>query len=157
MACLRWLVLSLLVGCGPSSAAAPPTTPEPAVNHNRRAVAGEYRVAWRDVTSTEGCFFFSGPQDLGRDDHLGDAARQLGDVLVITPAYEFRLAGPGTFVRQASHEYGGAWTSRETLTLAPASSAMGEGLVGRYHYDEIGPGETAPGTCHIDARIELWP
>ena len=31
-------------------------------------------VAWDDVRASEGCFFFSGPLELGRDDHLGTMA-----------------------------------------------------------------------------------
>jgi hypothetical protein len=126
-------------------------------NANRRAVPGVYRAAWRDVTSTDGCFFFSGPADLGRDDHLGTEARMSGGVLELGPALTFREVSPGTWMREAPHEHGGTWTSRETITLTPTTSAFGEGFVGHYHYDELAPGTTAPGTCHIDARLELWP
>jgi hypothetical protein len=56
-------------------------------------------------------------------------------------------------VRDSPHEYSGTWRVRETITLVPS----GAGFVGRYHYDEFDPSSSTPGTCHIDARIELWP
>lgn len=158
------LLVSVLLACGPVPTETTVTEitvrtsgDEPGTNANRRAVPGVYRAAWRDVTSTAGCFFFSGPTDLGRDDHLGDDARMSGGTLELGPALVFHEAAPGTWVREAPHEYGGTWTSRETITLTPTSSPAGDGFVGRYHYDEISPGTTAPGTCHIDARLELWP
>lgn len=118
--------------------------------------AGTMRVAFRDVVAPSGCFYFSGPLDHGRDDHLGEVAMFDGQVLRFPPALDFIVQPGGTelvLVRDSPHEYSGTWRVRETITLVPS----GAGFVGRYHYDEFDPGSPSPGTCHIDARIELWP
>lgn len=120
--------------------------------------AGSVRVAFREVVSSPGCFFFSGPGELGRDDQLGERADLSGARLRFSPTIEFARTtelGDGTSVwgREAVHEYGGPWRSRETITLMRS----GAGWVGRYRYQELSPGATTPGTCTIEARVELWP
>lgn len=129
-------------------------------NANARPVAaatGTMRVAFRDVvTQTPGCFFFSGPEDLGRDDHLGTAATFDGRELAFGPDIRFLSQASGSdlvLLRESLHAFSGSWRVRESITLVPS----GAGFVGRYRYDEIDPSTGAPSQCHIDARIELWP
>src|SRR5262245_34249121 len=71
---LRPLVLLLAtLGCG--AAPTPPAVVASGnVNPTATAGASTVLVGWGVVRSSPGCFFFSGPGDLGRDDHLGALA-----------------------------------------------------------------------------------
>ncbi len=157
-----------LVGCTASVAveAAPPSSVgvSSSGNDNPRPMAALRRapvsVAWSDVHSSGSCFFFSGPGDLGRDDHLGASASLTleppnaelvfeGDLRFVGPVWGGTLAAS----RESPHEYGGTWTTRETLRL----SASGDAWVGTYHYDELDPSTRAPSSCHIDAAVVVVP
>lgn len=129
------------------------TNPEPLAS----TVGAPVTVAWSDIRSSSSCFFFSGPGDLGRDDHLGPFA-----AITLTPpsaelffeggGYRFTGAVSGGILsvgRDAPHEYGGTWMTRETITL----SASGSAWVGTYHYDELDPATRVPSSCHIDATV----
>jgi hypothetical protein len=113
-------------------------------------------VTWSNLRSTPGCFFFSGPESLGRDDHLGGFATltttAMGAELAFDGALVFSGAASGPTIsvsRSAPHDFGGTWTSRETIVLSRSGAAW----VGTYHYDEHEGAATAPGTCHIDASV----
>ena len=129
------------------------TNPEPLP----ATVGAPVLVSWSDIRSSASCFFFSGPRDLGRDDHLGALA-----TLTLTPPTAelvfveggYRFTGPVSgaalsALRDASHEYSGTWTTRESIAL----SASGDAWVGTYHYDEIDPATRVPSSCHIDATV----
>jgi len=118
-----------------------------------------YGVLWSDIaTQTSGCFFFSGPGELGRNTPLDETAGfAIGDTRAsldfgANVVFEGpRAADRVTLSRTSSHDYSdGKWTVRETITLdlAPAG-----GWIGRYHYDEYEPGASDPGECHIDASV----
>jgi hypothetical protein len=156
-----------LLGCG----ATPTSSATPGENANGGAGAEtpaaealpqgmDYGVRWTEVqTETPGCFFFSGPGELGRDTQLGEAAAfAIGERRARLDfgggaVFEGERAGEGiTLERSSTHDFDGKWTVRETirLHLAPAG-----GWIGRYHYDEYSPGESSPSTCHIDANVLL--
>lgn len=112
-------------------------------------------VQWSGVRATDGCFFFSGPAGLGRDDALGEAACV---VVGPRPAVDFggaRFTGaPSRMTRRSTHTYNGAWTANEALTGALAESG---GFSGTYSYAECGPGGPCPGTCRIEASVTFTP
>jgi len=119
------------------------------------------RVQWFGVSSSQGCFFFSGPETLGRDDHLGARAsyREDGqsahlrfDGAVVFDGYMGTI--PFTLVRTSVHEYSGRWSVRETFALERLPNGV---LRGGYHYDELGPTGDATGHCHIAASVLMTP
>lgn len=152
----------LLAACGASPA--PTTTLDVSVRANVNPAppasgSSPVLVGWSAIESSPGCFFFSGPRDLGRDDHLGQLATLAlsanGAQLVFDGALTFVGGATGptlSLVRTAPHDYGGTWTTRETIVL----SRSGETWVGTYHYDEH-DGASAAGTCHIDASLVVGP
>lgn len=148
----RLLVLLSLLG-----ATACARTEEPAattVSSGGETAPTAYRVTFREVTeSAPDCFYFSGPGDLGRDDHLGDSATYDGSSLRFAGDLVFVQDSSGALVRVANHQYEGTWMTRETITLSPA----GGGFAGTYHYDEFGDGGATPSACHLDAQVELAP
>ena len=142
------LVALLMVGCG----AAPSAT-------NMRANA-PLRVTWSEVTDTAPCFYFSGPEALGRNDHLGTQAfltisepharLDFGSNIVFSGAHQ---EGAITLHRSSSHDYNeGKWESEETITLQRIANGS---WVGRYHYDERDPETRTVGRCHIDATLRV--
>lgn len=117
-----------------------------------------YRVEWRVEQVTDGCFFFSGPGVLGRDEQLGhdalltDTHRTVRSLSFGGEAFVGSMAGATLALsRQTVHE---GWTVIEDFELTPAP---GLGFVGRYRYREIPPGGRVPGPCTIAARLSLGP
>lgn len=116
-----------------------------------------YGVRWSEIVSSPGCFFFSGPGALGRDQQLGESATfAIGEGRA---SLDFGsgvvFAGPRTgdritLARRATHDFSGKWVTAETITLELAPAG---GWIGRYHYDEHAPSDPTPGTCHIDASV----
>jgi len=145
---MRCLVIAfLMVGCG--------GVPSPS---NTRASTSQH-VTWSEVTDTAPCFYFSGPEALGRDDHLGAQANltitephvrlDFGHNIVFTGTHR---EGAITLHRSASHDFNeGKWESEETITLQRSNGAW----IGRYHYDERDPESRAVGRCHIDATLRI--
>jgi hypothetical protein len=119
------------------------------------------QVQWSNVTSSSGCFFFSGPESLGRDDHLGAVASYASDGRTARLVFDGRVifegflgTQPFTLVRTSVHQYSGTWSVRETFALDP----LGQGAFrGRYHYDELDPSGNPTGSCNIDALVMLVP
>ncbi len=119
-------------------------------------------VRWSSVVDTPPCFYFSGPEALGRDDHLGthailstDAQRirlDFGDNVVFSG--ELRN-GHVSLHRSSSHDFGsGKWEADESITLQEAPEGTWSG---HYHYDERDPATHEVGRCHIDASIAITP
>ena len=142
------LLASFLVGCGGLPLA--PQAP----------TSGPRQVEWSEVTDTAPCFYFSGPAELGRDDHLG--ARAILSTSDAHLSLDFgnnvlflgeRREGRATLRRSSSHDHNeGKWEAEETLTLEASPDGS---WVGRYHYDERDPETRAIGHCHIDAALQL--
>jgi hypothetical protein len=110
-------------------------------------------VSWDDIRATEGCFFFSGPLELGRDDHLGVEA-------TITPGPVTTVAfGPHTFrgprgeplVRESGHDFQGAWVVRESLR----GTWSADGFAGTYRYQEREHRDEGWGRCAITAHVSI--
>jgi hypothetical protein len=145
-------VVVVEIGAVTSAPAAPPPPPRG---------AAPMQVQWSDVTSSGGCFFFSGPDSLGRDDHLGARASYAQDGQTARLAFDGRVVFEGylatqpfTLVRTSVHQYSGTWSVRETFALDP----LGQGAFrGRYHYDELDPSGNPTGSCNIDALVMLIP
>lgn len=116
------------------------------------------KVVWGKVTSTDGCFFFSGPN--GRDIQLTGYATisQVGSELTIQfdqTAFRGELTDGGFEVtRRSQHEFGGKWTIDEKIRgkLTP-----GGGAVARYKYNECQDGTACPGRCTIEGELQLRP
>ncbi|HET9626864.1 MAG TPA: hypothetical protein VFP84_36140 [Kofleriaceae bacterium] len=144
-------------------AAAPPSSAERMfVPADAAPAAPAHRTAtmtpvWRHVTSSDNCFFFSGPD--GRDDPLTSPAvvERDGEAVAITIG---RATFTGTFRagelfarRTSHHESLGAWTVTETL-----HGHYRDGLMtADYHYAECGPGPQGPcpARCTIDGKLAL--
>lgn len=119
------------------------------------------QVQWSNVSSSGGCFFFSGPDGLGRDDLLGTRATYLDggqmarlwfDPRVVFEGYLATV--PFTLVRTSVHEYSGRWSVRETFALEALPGGV---FRGRYHYDELDPSGNPTGHCNIDALVTMSP
>ena len=139
-------------GAGGAVQAPPQGNVQPQVGTHRRMLT----LTWADVVPTPGCFFFSGPLDLGRDTHLGSGAELVleGGVarLAFDPQTVFIQVSEGVLVRRGSYPHGGStWTTEETIT------GRYEGLrfTGSYRYQECDPAgaEPCPGRCTITATL----
>lgn len=153
------LVLAIALGAADARALPPvQRTPE------CRAFTGDtapVHVGWSGITRSPTCWFFSGPGDLGRDDHLGDTAEWSRNADRVTlrfgpVVFGGTIAGDRVSLRRVSdHASGAGWRVTETIegTLAREGCPR---LIARYHYDEcetsVGP---CPGQCHIDAAIVI--
>jgi hypothetical protein len=110
-------------------------------------------VVWADVVATEGCFFFSGPQQLGRDTDLGSMASFTADRTALSFGSVRFTGDEGTYTRTQTHRFGGPWVIEETI-----AGHWEEGVfVGVYAYREREATATAWGRCRIDARLAVKP
>lgn len=148
----------------PSIALALPPVARAPECHGLPAASGPVRVRWASITRTQSCWFFSGPGDLGRDDHLGESAQwsRTGDRVTLRlggAAFEGTIAGARVSLRRVSrHAEGAGWIVTETIegTLDTVGESACATLVGRYHYDECdSAGGACPGHCHIDSAITI--
>lgn len=117
------------------------------------SLPGLGNVTWDDLRATEGCFFFSGPMELGRDDHLGvQADVALGPVVTVSfGPHVFRGAQGEPLVRQSGHHFGGTWSVRETLQ----GEWDADGFAGTYRYQERERGAAEWGRCAITAHLNI--
>ena len=122
---------------------------------------------WTGVQPSGGCWFFSGPGQLGRDRQLGSAVvvERSADRLAVAfdgARFEGALGPDGTVV--LLRESGGvdgvsAWRTRETLT----GRFSNETLVADYGYRECqfdgqgGCPEVSRGDCRIHAAVTVTP
>jgi hypothetical protein len=137
--------------------------PSPAVPPGATTTAVEQvlvQVEWSEISRTAGCFFFSGPGELGRDDQLGTTARwsTTGDevALLFAPSLVFRGAMTDDHVvlsRRSSHDYLSKWDIEETIEGAVEGGTLGA----RYHYSECDTRQrqSCPGRCVIDATVTI--
>ncbi len=124
-------------------------------------LTGPVRVTWTVQSRSENCFFFSGPLDLGRNDHLGSEAiwaEHAGRVTLSFGDHVFEGARSGSAVelkRASQHQYQGPWRADESLAVAQ----QGATAAGRYEYHECNLGDEAecPGRCTIVAKILIAP
>jgi hypothetical protein len=124
------------------------------------------------VTRSSNCFFFSGPQGLGRDTTLGTSARWEEEGPSVALAFGVaRFVGdprraPLQLTRTANHEFNGRWRITETITgqwskpnAVVQTLMQGEcpEFEGTYAYQECHEGHPAecPGPCVISAKIRL--
>jgi hypothetical protein len=129
-------------------------------------------VTWTNVSSSSGCFFFSGPGKLGRDTQLGALARWEENGAQVALAFgAARFVGDGRgaplrLQRSAVHDFNGAWRITETVVgkwveppaLAQTlSQARCPEFEGTYAYQECNQGNAAecPGRCVINAKLTL--
>ena len=137
---------------------APETSSEPPpVRSEPRPVV----VAWSGIQRNPGCFYFSGPGALGRDDQLGEQARwsetDEGEVLLdFGERIQFRgvRVGPRVFLsRRSAHDFGNKWRIDEQLE----GEIIGDTFEARYAYQECDTSGTegCPGRCIIEARVTV--
>ena len=152
----------------PAGAATPAPSPSPPAPTTEApppssVPKGPLRIAWANVTGTDGCFFFSGPD--GRDDRLvgevvvqaaAEAAAREGTPLLLrigTARFEGSLVG-GTLelVRRSTHEFDGRWEVHETMR-----GRMRDGeLRATYRYEECQVGAAAcPDRCTLTADVVI--
>lgn len=167
------LLLAVAAGSPPPAAALPPgeqpaRRPPPPPEPERGTClepgdgAGDVRVRWGTPRSTQTCFFFSGPFDLGRDDHLGDRARltRRGDQITLAfGAHAFEGTardGRVRMTRRSTHQYGGAWRVTEVIE-GRLTTGRCPALRLSYRYQEChdAPGAPCPGTCTIEAPLTV--
>lgn len=123
------------------------------------------RVAWSAPTATRSCFFFSGPGELGRDDHLGATAQleHRGSAMTLRfGALAFTGAVRADAValeRVSQHQFGGAWTVTERITGTIADESRGgrtcRVIRARYAYEECDGRTPCPGHCTIAAPLVI--
>lgn len=157
----RALGLLVLVAIAlPSVALAlPPVARE--CSHAFDGTSGPVQVRWASIRRTDGCWFFSGPGELGRDDRLGTTAAwtRTGDQVSLrfgAVRFEGTIAGDRVTLRRVSeHASGRGWRVTETIEGTLTGGACPT-LTARYHYDECEIGSAScPGQCHLDAAITL--
>lgn len=120
-------------------------------------------VEWGRSTSVSSCFYFSGPGDLGRDDHLGARAAFLrsGDRITLSFGgllFEGRIRGDRvTLERISEHDFDGPWKVTETIDATLGASEDCVVLRGTYRYAECdtSPGASCPGPCSISAPLSV--
>ena len=160
-------ILVSIAGCGgsaaPLPAPPPPAAPPPRVPAAAPARPTSLDAVWSGIRTTPGCFFFSGPENLGRDTHLGADAAMVweGDrvTLFFPPEaadFEGALdpeAGRLRVERRAGYDFDAKWEVREVIEGVWA----GGGFDGTYHYEECTMAAFTPcaGKCTIDARLVL--
>ncbi len=162
----RHLVRMIVVGvtaCGDSrEPPAPPPSRPPEPVAPRAEVAPEstpprVTVRWQNVTRTDGCFFFSGPE--GRDDQLvGDVkvetVEREGDQLRLrigTAVFEGTYArGVLELSRAATYDYNGPWRTTERIRGA----MQGDRLSAHYAYEECDlTTKACPGNCTVSGEL----
>ena len=161
--------VALLVACSSKSEDKPtpiakrdvaplPEPEKPRVDPPRPPAPSQARtVRWSNVTRTEGCFFFSGPD--GRDDQL------VGDVVVETVEREgasikLRI-GTATFdgtyesgelslARKSKYDYNGPWQTTETIRGRLVDGV----LAANYAYEECELAvNQCPGHCTVTGTL----
>ena len=157
---MRWLLPLLLVGCiedRDSPRDTPIAKPQLApVAENPGQNTTTFKLAWQDVRSTSGCFFFSGPN--GRDDQLVGTAlfERNGTELTVTinkAVFRGTITKDGFSVtRKSRHDYGGPWDVDEAI----AGPRPVEGsLRASYRYNECELGTKCPNNCSIQGTLVL--
>lgn len=122
-------------------------------------------VTWGRPAATQGCFFFSGPFDLGRDDQLGSHAEMTRGGAEVTlrfamAIFEGRAAGDRLSLhRRSRHSFSGTWIVDEyiegELTTVRRGGESCQGLRARYRYQEQQQGAESAGQCTISATLEV--
>ncbi|MEM9194581.1 MAG: hypothetical protein AAGF12_35715 [Myxococcota bacterium] len=161
-----WAIVCLSLGAlfFQSAAEARPKPPvqTPGEQSCRPLSNGPAAARWGRATSTSGCFFFSGPHDLGRDDQLGRTSRftRRGDQVTV----QF---GNATFVGQvrqgavelrrvSQHTFGSIWTVTEVISARFVREQDCLVLRGTYRYTECdSAGGRCPGGCTIEAPVTI--
>jgi hypothetical protein len=110
-------------------------------------------VRWDDVQATDGCFFFSGPYHLGRDNRLGSQADvSQGPVVTVDfGPYRFQGRQGEPLVRESGHDFHGAWVVHESLR----GRWDADGFVGTYRYQEREHDAASWGRCSVTARVTI--
>ena len=115
-------------------------------------------VTWNNVSATAGCWFFVGPEDIGRDQRLGEDAcvsRRGDEVTVSISGVPFRgraTVPTAALSRRSTHEHNGRWLVEQRLVLSGDSPVVR----GSYTYTECEPTERGcTGTCQIRADVEI--
>lgn len=128
----------------------PPMTPPQIEQGDGIRVA----VEWSGVQATPGCFFFSGPGRLGRDDQLGSTACVDPAAGRISFGSAVFRGGAGRLTRRSQHDHQGVWHADEALAGALGSDGR---FSGSYAYAECAQGGACPGTCRISAAVRMTP
>ena len=157
------LAVALAVICTIGVAEARPKPPpdDPPARQCQPLTDGTAEVRWGRAISSNGCFFFSGPHQLGRDDQLGDRARyqrrgdqvtaRFGDAVFSGVANADRVR----LERRSAHEAGGTWNVTEVIE---ARFVVVDGctiLRGTYRYQECPAGQRCADGCTISAPVSF--
>src|SRR5262245_6790313 len=150
----QWMLV--LVACSDPPAPPRPAPPPPEVPTTTR-ISTSVELRWSKIVSTEGCFFFSGPE--GRDDVLqGTATVERDDTSIRLTIGGARFDGAYRgrsldLLRVSPHDFDGPWVTVETISGTYAEREMRA----RYRYHECHTGDVCPGRCEIDAELVLGP
>lgn len=118
------------------------------------------QVTWSNITSTATCFFFSGPAQLGRNDHLGNEATWRDDGGNLTLDFGEQVVFRGTmtgsnvtFLRRSSHDFGSKWDIEEQIDGVVAGAL----LTASYEYHECNTTNSreCPSECEITAQLTI--
>lgn len=133
----------------------PAEPPEPLQSPQQDGRGVRVAVEWTGVRATPGCFFFSGPGRLGRDDQLGTSAcvEATGPVRVDFGSAVF-TGSTGRATRRSPHTFHGNWLALESLDGTFVADGS---FSGTYRYEECERGKACPGRCRIDASVRFTP
>ena len=115
--------------------------------------AAPLQIEWGDVQTTDGCFFFSGPE--GRDNPLTGMAllEEDGERVRLTIGdAEFvgaQRGGTADLIRVSPHDFGSRWLAFESLHGSYHERAM----TMRYRYRECQADQACPGRCVIAGDV----
>lgn len=120
-------------------------------------------VHWSSIrTRPAGCFFFSGPGELGRDNPLGTTATLTwrGPLLELhfgAVTFTGRRTGARVVLsRQSTHAFSGDWRVTERMQGTEAQVGPDcRGLRLTYGYEECQDGQACPGQCRLDAQLTV--
>lgn len=120
-------------------------------------------VDWGPAQTSSGCFYFSGPHGLGRDDQLGPRAGYVraGNLVSLSfdgRLFEGKLEGDRVeLARRSQHDFGSVWTATETISGRVGGSDACVLFTGTYRYEECNGGgsDSCPGPCTIAAPLTV--
>ena len=148
----------------PAPAPPPPAPLLPQVLPAPSSGGGTGLASWREIESTPGCWFFSGPGALGRDHHLGHRAVVDNDDGHLVVSFgdaafpgDVDASGHVTLARDDDGKDGTeSWRTHEEID----GTVVGDTFVGRYDYAECkfdvdGACIKNGSDCHISSALTI--
>lgn len=155
------VVWGLLGAIGVAEARPKPPPGDPPARQCQPLADGTAEVRWGRANASNGCFFFSGPHQLGRDDQLGERARYQRRGDQVTARFGdavFSGVANGDHVlleRRSAHDFGGSWNVTEVIEARFVLVGGCTILRGTYRYRECPAGQRCADSCTISAPVSF--